>query len=175
MTLSRSENRVLGANTSDTRSMCVEWLPLSEAAVASGYSVASIRALRRLRRVPVRHEVRMGSRGRRRMTLWHMPSVMAYRRDHHDTKGRPKPRTSRNKTKLGTALRDLRLDRGWTQEAVADALGVRVTTVSQWEVGTNIPRIRTIVRLAELYDMPLEMRWAMVEAWAWLARSRDDG
>jgi transcriptional regulator with XRE-family HTH domain len=52
---------------------------------------------------------------------------------------------------------------------------VRVTTVSQWEVGRNIPRIRTIVRLAELYDMPLDMRWAMVEAWAWLARSRDDG
>ncbi len=143
--------------------------------MASGYSVASIRALRRLRMVPVRHEVRKGARGNRCMTLWHMPSVMEYRRDHHDTKGRPKPGISRNRTRLGTALRDLRLDRGRTQEAVADVLGLRVTTVSQWEVGRNIPRIRTIVRLAELYDMPLDMRWAMVEAWAWLARSRDDG
>lgn len=41
---------------------------------------------------------------------------------------------------LGDRLRSLREQRRWTQRQVADALGVSVKTVSNWESGRNDPR-----------------------------------
>jgi transcriptional regulator with XRE-family HTH domain len=50
-------------------------------------------------------------------------------------------------------LRQLRQARGWTQEQVARWLGVNQVTVSKWEHGVAVPRVRTRQRLADLFGV----------------------
>lgn len=40
---------------------------------------------------------------------------------------------------------------GYTQQQVADALGIDQTVVSAWERGKWLPRLATVVSLSELY------------------------
>jgi putative transcriptional regulator len=53
-------------------------------------------------------------------------------------------------------LRALREDRGWTQAAVADRLGVSRQTVNALETGRYDPSLPLAFRLARLFDRPLE-------------------
>ncbi len=46
-------------------------------------------------------------------------------------------------------LKDLRLERFWTQEELAERIGARGATVANWESGRAEPRLRMIPRLAE--------------------------
>jgi len=52
-------------------------------------------------------------------------------------------------------LRQLREERGWTQETLARRLGVGQTAVSAWERGERVPRQRSILRLADLFGVPV--------------------
>lgn len=47
-------------------------------------------------------------------------------------------------------LRRLRLEKGWSQQALAEILHVSPKTVSKWETGENRPDIDTVVQLARL-------------------------
>jgi transcriptional regulator with XRE-family HTH domain len=47
-------------------------------------------------------------------------------------------------------LKRLRTNRGLTQDELAKLLGVKRTTVTQWETGTNHPRATMLVKLAKV-------------------------
>ena len=52
---------------------------------------------------------------------------------------------------LGEALRACRMERGMTQEFVAEALGVSRQAVSKWETGAAEPSTSNLLALARLY------------------------
>lgn len=53
-------------------------------------------------------------------------------------------------------IRNLREDNDWTQQYVADFLGVNRRTYSAYETGTNSMTPETLVRLAELYNTSVD-------------------
>ena len=73
---------------------------------------------------------------------------------------RPEPRDDDPSVPL-TPLRRIRLDRGFTQQQLADRMGVAKTTISKWEKLPGDPEYRTIrkhqaMRLGTI----LECHWA---------------
>ena len=57
--------------------------------------------------------------------------------------------------KIGAFLKELRKEKGITQEQLADQLYVSRRTVSRWETGSNMPDLDVLVELADLYDVDL--------------------
>ena len=55
--------------------------------------------------------------------------------------------------KTGNLLRELRKTIGFTQEQVAEKLGVSGRTISRWETGAYMPDISMLVDIAEMYDV----------------------
>ena len=55
--------------------------------------------------------------------------------------------------KIGKFLRELRNEKGITQEKLGEILGVAGRTVSRWETGFNLPDISLLVALADFYDV----------------------
>ncbi len=52
---------------------------------------------------------------------------------------------------LGETLKELRTERGMTQEFVAESLGVSRQAVSKWENGTSEPSTTNLIAIAKLY------------------------
>ncbi|MBQ4248012.1 MAG: helix-turn-helix domain-containing protein [Ruminococcus sp.] len=57
--------------------------------------------------------------------------------------------------KIGEFLKELRKEKGLTQEQLADKLFVSRRTVSRWETGSNMPDLDMLVELADLYEVDL--------------------
>ena len=57
--------------------------------------------------------------------------------------------------KIGAFLKDLRRERGITQEQLAEELGVSGRTISRWETGNNMPDISLLVEIAEYFDVSI--------------------
>ena len=57
--------------------------------------------------------------------------------------------------KIGKFLKELRKEKGITQEEFAEMLNVSGRTVSRWETGTNMPDISLLVDIAELFDVSI--------------------
>lgn len=57
--------------------------------------------------------------------------------------------------KIGEFLKELRKEKGITQEQLADKLFVSRRTVSRWETGSNMPDLDVLVELADLYEVDL--------------------
>ena len=55
--------------------------------------------------------------------------------------------------KVGQFLKELRKEKGITQEELAEKLGVSGRTVSRWETGTNMPDISLLVEIADFYEV----------------------
>ena len=55
--------------------------------------------------------------------------------------------------KVGAFLKDLRREKGITQEQLAEELGVSGRTISRWENGNNMPDISLLVEIAEYFDV----------------------
>ena len=53
-------------------------------------------------------------------------------------------------------IRDLRIDRGLTQEAVAKILHVSQNTYSQYEIGRSRYPLDAVVKLAEFYGVSMD-------------------
>ncbi|KKK90916.1 hypothetical protein LCGC14_2718190 [marine sediment metagenome] len=53
-----------------------------------------------------------------------------------------------------TQIRKLRQERGWSQQALADRLGVNRTTVVRWEAG----EVKAIAALMVLLESTLEVK-----------------
>lgn len=58
-----------------------------------------------------------------------------------------------NQKKIGLFLKELRKEKGITQEAFAEELNVSSRTVSRWETGSNLPDISLIVTIADYYGI----------------------
>jgi transcriptional regulator with XRE-family HTH domain len=57
--------------------------------------------------------------------------------------------------KMGCFLRELRKERGMTQEQFAETLNVSARTVSRWETGSNIPDLDTLIEIADFYSVDI--------------------
>ena len=50
-------------------------------------------------------------------------------------------------------VKELRLERGYSQEELGRLLGVKKQTVTHWEAGNNYPNSDTLVKMANLLDV----------------------
>lgn len=57
---------------------------------------------------------------------------------------------------LGERLYDLRTKAGYSQEQLAELLGVSRQAVSRWEVGQGKPEIDNVVKLAQIYRVSVD-------------------
>jgi transcriptional regulator with XRE-family HTH domain len=55
---------------------------------------------------------------------------------------------------FGTAVRQLRSDRRWTQERLAEAAGLTTTYVGQVERGDKVPSLTVVLKLARGLAVP---------------------
>lgn len=53
-------------------------------------------------------------------------------------------------------IRDLRMDKGLTQEQIAEVLHVSQNTYSQYEIGTTRYPLDAVVKLAEYYGVSVD-------------------
>lgn len=57
--------------------------------------------------------------------------------------------------KIGSFLKELRKEKGITQEKLAEELNVTGRTVSRWETGSNMPDISLLVEISEFFDVSI--------------------
>ena len=57
--------------------------------------------------------------------------------------------------KIGTFLKELRKEKGFTQEQLAESLNVSRRTVSRWETGSNMPDLDLLMEISDLYEVDL--------------------
>lgn len=57
--------------------------------------------------------------------------------------------------KIGSFLKELRKDKGITQEQFAEKLGGSSRTISRWETGSNMPDIDILINIADYYDVEI--------------------
>lgn len=82
---------------------------------------------------------------------------------------------------LGGKIRELRLQRGMTQEVLASALGLSAQSVSKWENGATMPDVQLLPELSvlfgvsidELFSISGEMRFDRIDSL--LSLKRDPG
>lgn len=60
-----------------------------------------------------------------------------------------------DQVKIGTFLKELRKDKGLTQEQLADIMNVSRRTVSRLETGSNLPDLDLLIELADYYSVDL--------------------
>jgi transcriptional regulator with XRE-family HTH domain len=61
-----------------------------------------------------------------------------------------------NPTEIGIRIRDVRRDRGWTQDRLAAAVGVSRSAVAQWETGRAGQVTTNLTRIAEVLEIGVE-------------------
>ena len=57
---------------------------------------------------------------------------------------------------IGSIIRKARQEKGLTQEAAAEALGVSRQTISNWENGRTYPDILSVIRMSDVYAVSLD-------------------
>lgn len=57
--------------------------------------------------------------------------------------------------KTGGFLKELRKEKGITQEQLAEVFGVSSRTVSRWENGVNMPDLSLLAEIADYYDVDI--------------------
>ena len=55
----------------------------------------------------------------------------------------------------GSMLKDLRKEKGMTQEQLGEKFGVSRRTVSRWETGSNMPDLDVLIELSDFYEVDL--------------------
>ena len=60
-----------------------------------------------------------------------------------------------NQVKLGGFIKELRKEKGFTQEQLAEQFNVSRRTVSRWETGSNLPDLDILIEMADYYDVDL--------------------
>lgn len=61
-----------------------------------------------------------------------------------------------NQQKIGGFLRELRIEKNFTQEQLAEALGVTNRSVSRWENGNNMPDLDILIELSKFYGVGVD-------------------
>ena len=60
-----------------------------------------------------------------------------------------------NQQKTGGFLKELRREKGITQEQLAEVFGVSSRTVSRWENGVNMPDLSLLAEIADYYNVDI--------------------
>lgn len=58
--------------------------------------------------------------------------------------------------KIGSFLKELRLEKGLTQGQLAERINVSNRSVSRWETGNTLPDISILIELAEFYEADIK-------------------
>jgi len=66
------------------------------------------------------------------------------------------PKNSGEETTLGERIRELRLKRGWTQQQLAEKVGIQQKQISSYERGANVPSGQTFISLAKAFGVSLD-------------------
>lgn len=61
-----------------------------------------------------------------------------------------------NQVKVGSFLKELRKEKGLTQEQLAEQLSVSNRSVSRWETGSTLPDISIMIELAQFYEVDIK-------------------
>lgn len=61
-----------------------------------------------------------------------------------------------NQVKIGLFLKELRNEKGLTQEQLAEKLNVSNRSVSRWETGSTLPDISLLIALADYYEVDIK-------------------
>ncbi len=61
-----------------------------------------------------------------------------------------------NQEKIGSFLKDLRKEKGLTQEELAEMLNLNNRTISRWENARTMPDFDILIELAKFYDVSVE-------------------
>ena len=59
-------------------------------------------------------------------------------------------------TKVGNKLRKLRVEKNMTQQELADTLGISVSTVSSYELGTRVPSDKVKKQYSLFFNTSIE-------------------
>ena len=57
--------------------------------------------------------------------------------------------------KIGSFIKELRKEKGLTQEQFAEQFNVARRTVSRWETGSNLPDLDILIEMADYYNIDL--------------------
>lgn len=60
-----------------------------------------------------------------------------------------------NLKKTGSFFKELRNEKGLTQEQLAEHFGVSGRTVSRWETGSNMPDLDILIEMSDYYEVDL--------------------
>lgn len=58
--------------------------------------------------------------------------------------------------KIRNRVRELRLDRGWTQQELADAVGVSRQSINSIECDRYVPSLMLALTFAKVFEHPLD-------------------
>ena len=58
-----------------------------------------------------------------------------------------------NQVKIGDFMKELRKEKGLTQEQTAEQFMVNRRTVSRWETGNNLPDLDILIEMADYYEV----------------------
>ena len=58
--------------------------------------------------------------------------------------------------KVRMTLEAARVNAGFTQKQVCDAINISLTTIGLWEHGDRMPTVDKAIELSELYGVPLD-------------------
>lgn len=58
--------------------------------------------------------------------------------------------------KIGSKLKELRIENGLTQQALAEKLGISRVNYTRYETNASCPDYDTLVALADFFDVPLD-------------------
>ena len=61
-----------------------------------------------------------------------------------------------NQMKIGSFLKELRKEKGMTQEQLAEQLNTSNRSVSRWETGSTLPDISILIELAKFYEVDIK-------------------
>lgn len=61
-----------------------------------------------------------------------------------------------NPKEIGAFLKQLRNEKGVTQEQLGEILGVSGRSISRWETGTNLPDLSILVQISEYYNVEIK-------------------
>lgn len=67
------------------------------------------------------------------------------------------------KIRIAENIRNLRKEHAFTQEQMAEALGVTVGAVYKWEAGLSMPEIKLIMEIADLFEVSVDMLLGYVQ------------
>lgn len=60
-----------------------------------------------------------------------------------------------NQIKIGAFMKELRKEKGFTQEQLAEQFNISRRTVSRWETGSNLPELDILIKMADYYEVEL--------------------